>query len=116
MQKRPLCPVCRQNARAINYVRLGVTHYRSRCANCIRRQRRIKPQEPRWKQSGYQKKQRCDRCGFQSRFSAQMLVYHIDGDLNHTDTKNLRSICQNCAVEIAKSDLPWQPGDLEPDR
>lgn len=45
-----------------------------------------------------------------------MLVYHIDGDLNHVDTKNLRSICQNCAVEIAKSDLPWQPGDLEPDR
>jgi hypothetical protein len=24
-------------------------------------------------------------------------------------------VCQNCAVEIPKVDLPWSPGDLEPD-
>ena len=29
---------------------------------------------------------------------------------------NLRTICLNCVVEVSKQDLPWKPGDLEPDR
>jgi hypothetical protein len=57
----------------------------------------------------------CDHCGFRARYSAQILVYHMDGRLTNTEPKNLRSICQNCAIEVARGDLPWRPGDLEPD-
>jgi hypothetical protein len=113
---RPICPACKQNSVAINYVREGVTHYRSRCSACVRRGRRARPQEPRWKTSGYRKKLRCDRCGFTAKYGAQIMVYHVDGDLTNTESRNLKSVCQNCAVEIARSDLPWRPGDLEPDR
>jgi hypothetical protein len=42
-------------------------------------------------------------------------VYHVDGDLNNSSLRNLKTICQNCAVEIKKSDQTWRPGDLEPD-
>jgi hypothetical protein len=58
---------------------------------------------------------KCDRCGFRARYSAQIMVYHVDGRLDNSDPKNLKSVCQNCVVEISKSDLPWQAGDLEPD-
>ncbi len=57
----------------------------------------------------------CDKCNFRARFSAQMLVYHVDGNLGNTDIRNLKSICKNCEVELSKSDLPWRQGDLEPD-
>ena len=30
--------------------------------------------------------------------------------------KNLKTVCLNCTIEIPKQDLPWRPGDLEPDR
>jgi hypothetical protein len=43
------------------------------------------------------------------------LVYHMDGNLNNNTLRNLKTVCQNCVIEIAKSDLPWRPGDLEPD-
>jgi hypothetical protein len=29
--------------------------------------------------------------------------------------RNLKTICLNCTAEINRLDLPWQPGDLEPD-
>ena len=111
-----MCSACQQRAVAINYVRNGKTHYRSRCDTCIKRGRQQKPVQPRWKTTGYEKKMKCDRCGFRARYAAQILVFHVDGNLNHNDSKNLKSVCQNCAVEIARSDLPWRPGDLEPDR
>lgn len=44
-----------------------------------------------------------------------MVVYHIDGRLANTDLKNLRTICKNCEIAVARSDLPWRRGDLEPD-
>jgi hypothetical protein len=43
------------------------------------------------------------------------MVYHVDGNMNNTTVRNLKTICQNCAVDLAKSDLPWRAGDLEPD-
>jgi hypothetical protein len=85
------------------------------CEACIKRGRRIKPPEPRWKIAGYKKKPTCDRCGFRAKFSAQLMVYHVDGNMNNTTVRNLKTICQNCAVDLAKSDLPWRAGDLEPD-
>jgi HNH endonuclease len=112
---RPICPACNQRLCAINYILNDVKHYRSRCEYCIKRSRRLKPPEPRWKSSGYKKKATCDRCGFRAKFSAQLQVFHIDGNLNNSNLRNLKTICQNCVVEIKKSDQVWVPGDLEPD-
>jgi hypothetical protein len=39
----------------------------------------------------------------------------MDGNLNNSKVSNLKTICQNCVVDVAKSDLPWKQGDLEPD-
>lgn len=112
---RPICLACNQRPRAVAYHRPKYIQYRRLCDYCIRRGQKIKTPEARWKIAGYKKKSTCDRCGFKSKFSAQLIVYHVDGNLNNTAIRNLRTICQNCAVDVVKSDLPWQPGDLEPD-
>jgi len=114
--KRPQCPVCGQRACAVNYYRDGVAHWRSRCDSCIRKSRQLRPRRPKWAASGFQKKNTCDRCGFRSRYSSQIVVYHVDGDLNNVDPRNLKCVCRNCEIDVAKSDLPWRPGDLVPDR
>jgi hypothetical protein len=113
--KRPVCPVCQQRPCAINYIKEDQTHYRSRCENCIRKNRNLPKRKPRWEQAGYKKKLVCDHCGFRARYSAQILVYHVDGRLDNCDYKNLKSVCKNCEVELAKSVLPWRRGDLEAD-
>ena len=112
---RPKCAACNQRLCAINYIRDGLTHYRSRCDYCIKRERRIKPPEPRWAKTGYKKKPTCDRCGFRAKFAVQLMVYHADGNLNNSNLRNLKTVCQNCAIEIKKTDQTWRPGDLEPD-
>jgi hypothetical protein len=112
---RPICPACNQRPRAINCYRNDTVYYRSRCEYCIKRNRGIKPPDARWKTAGYKKKPTCDRCGFKSKYSAQLLVYHVDGNQNNCNLRNLKTICQNCVVEIKRADLPWRPGDLEPD-
>ena len=114
--KRPICPACNQRLCAVNYYRNETVYYRSRCESCARKNRGIKPREPRWKLAGYKKKLICDKCGFRARYSAQILVFHVDGNLNHVEAKNLRCICRNCEIDVTKTDLPWIPGDLEPDR
>jgi hypothetical protein len=43
------------------------------------------------------------------------MVYHVDSNLNNNNLRNLKTVCQNCVIEIKRSDLPWAPGDLEPD-
>jgi hypothetical protein len=112
---RPICQACNQRPCAVNYIREDVTHYRSRCETCQRKNKGIKPREPRWKSAGYKKKPACDRCGFRARFASQLLVYHIDGDLNNATLKNLRTVCRNCVEEIARTEVTWRVGDLEPD-
>ena len=69
----------------------------------------------RWQLDGYRKKPTCDRCGFRAKYSAQLMVYHMDGNLNNSSLLNLKTVCQNCAIEIKKLDRRWSPGDLEPD-
>ena len=113
--KRPTCPVCNQRACAINYRRDEVVHYRSRCENCIRKGKKLPKRKPSWESAGYKKKMQCDRCGFRARYSAQTLVYHADGNLNHCEAKNLKTVCRNCEVDLSKSDSVWRPGDLQPD-
>jgi len=113
--KRPICAVCNQRSCAVNYHRDEVVHYRTRCDNCIRKDRKMKPHEPRWKTGGYKKKPTCDLCGFKGRYNSQTLVYHLDGDLNNVESRNLRTICRNCVEVVKRQDLSWQQGDLAPD-
>ena len=113
--ERPTCKACNQRFCAVNYYRDGVAHYRSRCENCIKRGRKQRPPEARWAKLGYKKKPACDRCGFRARYSAQLMVYHADGNMNNSTIRNLKTVCQNCVEEIKRSNLPWRLGDLEPD-
>jgi hypothetical protein len=110
-----MCTACNQRLVAVNYRRDDVTHYRTRCDHCIRRNKKIRPPEALWKKSGYKKKPTCDRCGFRAKYAMQLMVYHVDSNLNNSSLRNLKTVCQNCAVEIKKVDLTWAPGDLEPD-
>jgi hypothetical protein len=112
---RPLCLNCNQRPRAIAYYREGNIQHRRLCEYCIKRGKRVPVPTPRWQQVGYKKKTTCDRCGFKSKYSAQLIVYHIDGNLNNNALRNLKTVCLNCTIDIKRSDLPWKPGDLEPD-
>jgi len=113
---RPICLTCNQNFRAINCYRNDKIYYRKQCAACLKRRKRLPIPKPRWQQSGYQKKSVCERCGFRGEYARQLLVYHLDGNLNNSNLKNLKTICQNCVIAVMKADLPWRAGDLEPDR
>jgi hypothetical protein len=112
---RPLCPTCKQRLCAINCLRKGKYYYAKECGSCIRKKKKLPQQKPKWEIDGYKKKNVCDRCGFRARYSAQLVVYHVDGNCNNSAHKNLKTICQNCVVEVSKSDLPWKKGDLQAD-
>ena len=112
---RPICPACKQRLCAINCYRGDKIYYRSRCERCIKKGRKIKTPDPKWMRSGYKKKPTCDRCGFRAKYAVQLLVYHVDGNLNNSNLQNLKTICQNCVEEVKRVDPTWQQGDLEPD-
>jgi hypothetical protein len=112
---RPMCPACNQRPRAINCYRGGKIYYRSRCETCIKKNKKIKPPTPRWQISGYKKKPTCDRCGFKARHTSQLLVYHVDGNLNNSELRNLKTVCLNCVADLKRSDSTWRQGDLEVD-
>lgn len=112
---RPLCSICAIRPCAINYYdKNKQVHYRSKCEGCITNNS-IKSAKPRWAISGYIKKQVCDKCGFRSIYSEQIVVFYVNGDLNNTKINNLRSICLNCIIEVNKKDLLWEQGDLVDD-
>jgi len=113
--KRPICGACKHNMCAINYKRNGKTYYRSRCMVCINRNRKIRLPEPRWRSKGYAKKGTCDLCGFRAKHGSQIMVYHMDGNLNNADLLNLRSVCLNCSA-IVHRESNWKLGDLTPDK
>lgn len=112
---RPICKLCNKNFRAINYIREGITHYRSICDECGRLKKKKKPQKPMWQKSGYKKKTACDICGFKSLYSTQTLVFHVDGNLENIELTNLRTICLNCVEIVKRKDVKWKRGDLEVD-
>ena len=112
---RPLCKVCGKLPRAINGYHNDKIYYRSRCNSCIRKGKKLKRALPRWESAGYKKKATCDRCGFRAKHHTQLTVYHVDGNLNNCELRNLKTVCLNCTVEITRLDLPWRVGDLEPD-
>ena len=113
---RPFCKACNKNHAANNYIKDGVRHYRSRCDYCIKRDRNVKQQPPRWQINGYKKKATCDICGFHSKYSSQITVFHIDGNLNNSELINLRSICLCCIEVVKRRNSTWRVGDIEPDR
>ena len=110
-----MCPACNQRPKAINCYRDDRVYYRSRCETCIKKNKKIKASIPRWQSAGYKKKPTCDRCGFKARHHSQLLVYHVDGNLNNCELRNLKTVCLNCVAELKRSDSTWLPGDLEPD-
>jgi hypothetical protein len=112
---RPFCQICNRKVAAINNKINGKTYYRTRCNSCIRKDKKLKPQIPNWKLAGYQQKKTCDRCGFSCKYKAQLIVYHVDGNLNNCDLLNLKTVCLNCTIEIAKLNLPWGRGGVLPD-
>lgn len=112
---RPFCSACNKNYAANNYIKNGIRHYRSRCDQCIKRGRKLAPPDPKWKSSGYKKKTLCDLCGFRSVLPSQILVYHIDGDLNNCELINLRSICLCCVEVVKRKHFTWKPGDIQVD-
>ena len=113
--ERPVCKACNQRFCAVNYLKDEVTHYRTRCEYCLKKGRRIKPPEPRWKTAGYKKKTTCDLCGFKSLFPSQITVFHVDGNLKNIELSNLRSICLNCIEVVKHKEVNWKRGDLEVD-
>lgn len=113
---RPLCKACGSRPRAVAYHKYERIYYRSLCDACLRKGKRLRKAQPRWQTAGYQKKKQCDRCRFVARYASQLVVMHVDGDLNNCELRNLKTVCLNCSAEIVKTDLPWQRGDLEADR
>ena len=112
---RPICPECKQRPRAVAYHKYNRIYYRSMCTWCLNKSKKKKAPKPRWQLNGYKKKPTCDRCGFRAKFAVQLLVYHVDGNLNNSNLQNLKTICQNCVEEVKRVDPNWQQGDLEPD-
>ena len=112
MLKRDLCPTCRINPVAINYVRDGVTHYRNSCSSCIRKGKKLKPEPPAWARSGYKKKTNCEKCNFKFKFLEQSIVFHVDGNLDNCRPSNLKTICCNCSQVLSKEGITWRQGDL----
>lgn len=115
MNSRPICKVCNKNYCAVNYVRNNIRHYRSTCDECGRKKTNKKPRIPLWKKNGYKKKTTCDLCGFKCLFPSQIIVYHIDGNLENISLFNLRSVCLNCVEVVKKKEVTWKRGDLQVD-
>ena len=112
---RPICNTCGKNHCAVNYIREGITHYRSGCDECGRKKKKLKPRKANWTKSGYKKKTTCDLCGFKSLFPSQMTVYHIDGNLENITLINLRTVCLCCIEVVKRKEITWRRGDLEVD-
>jgi hypothetical protein len=109
---RPLCK-CKQRPCAVNYKKGGKTFYRTLCERCLRNG--VNYGVPLWKQRGYDKKDYCEKCAFESNHSEQFNVYHIDGDLKNCRPNNLKTICANCQRLLQKQGVKWKQGDLLPD-
>jgi len=113
---RPLCIKCKSRPAAFNYKKGDKTYYRKMCDKCIRLSRgKGVSSNASWQQTGYRKKAICEKCGFKAKHSAQLDVYHIDGDLRNSAWKNLKTICANCQRIMTMEEFKWRQGDLMPD-
>lgn len=101
---RPLCSRCGIRPCEFNYYYQGDRsrpHWRRCCALCRRSASRTQPSKPRWQQSGYQKRNQCDRCGLRSNIAQVFVVVHVDGQLNNCALSNLRTVCANCQIVMS---------------
>ena len=113
--KRPLC-ICKKRPVAVNYVKNNKTYYRKKCDKCLRLEKGLDATPvSNWMKHGYKKKKKCERCNFTAEHPIQLNVYHIDGNRNNNDWKNLKTVCSNCFVMISDLGIPWRQGDLVPD-
>ena len=115
MLERNLCPICRNNPVAVNYIREGVTHYRNSCSACIRKGRKLKKEPTSWQRAGYKKKPQCERCGFKFKLAEQSNVFYVDGNLKNNNDFNLKTVCLNCTQEVYKSRVAWKVAPILPD-
>lgn len=112
MCTRPVCTVCRLRPCAINYHRDDRIFYRSKCELCLKDHSVKKLSKPLWQQQGYQKKNRCQRCGFHSNISQVFSVYVVDGNLRNITPPNLRTVCANCQILLSVTGEVWKNVDL----
>jgi hypothetical protein len=112
---KPLCKACGKRGRAVNYVKDQITHYRSLCMACLRKQRKAKPGVLAWLAAGYRKKLKCERCGFRAVIDEQLFVYYLDGDGRNNLPSNLITICACCSILADRRGLGWKPSSIEPD-
>lgn len=111
--QRNLCPKCRKHPVAINYYRKEQVHYRSLCTPCIHKTKKVLPKVASWIKSGYKKSNKCDRCGFKFKLIEQSEVHYVDGNPDNSNWLNLKTICANCRLEVAKN--KWRPSSISPD-
>lgn len=113
---RPFCQACHERFCASNYIdKNGKMHYRSKCYQCEKRNKKKRPAPTNWEQAGYKKGTRCDKCGFTAKYHQQLTVFHTDGKLKNTSFRNLKTICRNCIEAIKIEGLGWKQGELIPD-
>jgi len=100
-QERKICS-CGKRPVAINYKKNGITHYRSTCSSCAKKQASKK------KYPHYNLKNKCEKCGFTPLYQEQLVVYYNDKE------NILKTVCLNCNEELKHSQV-WKQGDLVED-
>lgn len=102
-KSREICK-CGRRPVAINYIKVGITHYRSVCSTCSKdRKKRKENAFP-----NYTKKRVCEKCGFKPVFDKQLVVFTVP------NPPMLKTVCLNCNKELAYNDT-WNQGDLVAD-
>lgn len=104
--RKGVCKLCGVRPRGINYYKAGRAFYRSTCDSCARKKKN-KP-TPKWLIEGYQKKFKCDCCGFAADYKEQLSVIETNSGYN--------TICLNCkmAHTLGKG-LKFHKSILKPD-
>jgi hypothetical protein len=112
MNDRPLCSHCKLKPCAVNYYRNDRVYYRKKCVRCQQLSQQQAYTKPLWQRQGYQKKNRCDRCGHHSEYSQVFSVYCVDGNLKNTLPTNLRTVCANCQITLSVKGVNWHNAEL----
>ena len=116
MEDRPICQKCTKKPCAVNYKKGEKVYYRKTCDSCARKVKMKQPiQKPRWETAGYKMLDTCEKCGFKAQFPQQLAVHFVDGNLNNTDWRNLKTVCQNCYIELKIRGIGWLKSALVAD-
>ena len=113
---RPLCKTCKTKPRAYAYKRYDRVYWRSQCDTCIRKKLGKKVGGvTALQRSGYNKRKKCELCGFKAQSTNQLDVLFVDGNLRNTANANLKTVCANCQRLQGVRRLGWRVGDLVAD-